>query len=92
MAHFFVSDNSQKCYGPNRCGKNNFCVGFEYDRIFCYGSDKGCKWNSNDCLKDSDCSKYTTSSLKYSNMEPRDCVLDKLTGWEKDACSCKKGI
>ena len=84
-------DDSHKCYGPNYCGINNFCVGFEYDRIFCYGSDQGCLWNSNDCLQHSDCSKYTTSSPKYSSLESSDCIRSQLQIWEKDACNCKTG-
>ena len=87
-----ANSDSIKCFGPTRCGSNNFCVGFEYDRIFCYGSENGCLWNSMDCLQDSDCSKYTTQSLKYSNLEPKICNFDYLKGWERDACTCEKGI
>ena len=95
--HFVASldisevDNTFKCYGPSRCGVNNFCVGFEYDRVFCYGSNQDCLWNSNDCVQDSDCSKYTTSSFKYSTMDPQECNIGTMQGWEKDACKCKKG-
>ena len=87
-----ANSDSIKCFGPIRCGSNNFCVGFEYDRIFCYGSENGCLWNSMDWLQDSDCSKYTTQSLKYSSLEPKICDFDYLKGWERDACTCEKGI
>ena len=55
-----VPTAGQECFGPSKCGANGFCVGFEGTRVYCYGSSSGCKWNSNDCRTDSDCTKYRT--------------------------------
>ena len=49
-----------------RCGKNKFCVGFEGNRVYCYGKSDGCLWDSNDCSTDQDCKKYSTQSAKYT--------------------------
>jgi hypothetical protein len=27
-----------------QCGSNNFCLGFEDDKVYCYGNDVGCQW------------------------------------------------
>jgi len=68
-----------------KCGSNKFCLGFEPDhKIYCYGSDGGCLWGQNTCDTDQDCSKYTTSSPKYTDGDTPDCTAD--LGWRKDAC------
>ena len=74
------------CVGPTKCGENKFCVGYEPQtgHVYCYGKSNGCKWSSNDCATDSDCSKYTTSSPKYTDRT----TCPGSTGWRADACTC----
>ena len=67
-----------------KCGTNKFCVGHEGEKIYCYGKSDGCKWNENDCSTDSDCSKYTTDSLKFTDAAQK-CPNTKI-GWMLDAC------
>ena len=74
------------CSGPVRCGQHNFCVGFEGANVYCYGDSDRCKWGSNDCAQDSDCSKYTTSSAKFTDGDSPSCPAD---GWRNDACNCQ---
>ena len=72
-----------------KCGSNNFCVGFEGNKVYCYGSSSKCLWSENDCNTDGDCSKkYTTSSLKYTDGDDLGCTDTKPSGWRADACKC----
>ena len=74
-----------------KCGVNKFCVGFEANKVYCYGSSSGCLWSKNDCNTDGDCSKkYTTLSLKFTNGDDLSCVDTSvnLRGWRADACKC----
>ena len=90
IAFSFISVDSQntignKCLGPVKCGENKFCVGFEGNKVYCYGLTSGCKWYTNDCTDDSDCFKYNTSSPKCSDWEG-DC--SSVSDWRADACKC----
>jgi len=72
-----------------KCGSNKFCVGFEPDnKVYCYGDNNGCKWNSNDCNTDQDCiDKYTTSSPKFTDGDRPSCSNITSTNWRTpDAC------
>ena len=84
--------NSCANYGPTICGANKFCVGFEQGKVYCYGYSTGCKWNSDDCNVDADCSKYSTSSAKYTDGDNQTCPVHPLhpggSLWRADACSC----
>ena len=83
-----------KCLGPVKCGEHKFCVGFEdffgLSKVYCYGSTKGCKWNENDCRKDSDCAKYNRPGVpKYTDGDEVQCP--NQSGWRADACKCNTG-
>ena len=68
-----------------KCGSNHFCLGFEPDhKVYCYGSNAGCLWGQNTCTADKDCSKYSTSSAKYTDGDTPQC--GKNMGWRQDAC------
>lgn len=87
----FAATLYKKCVGPIKCGENNFCVGFEGDKVYCYGKPNGgCYWKENDCTTDSDCSKYTIESPKYTDGDA--LVCPNAGGWREDACKCEKGI
>ena len=75
-----------------KCGRNKFCVGFEKDRVYCYGASDGCLWNKNDCTSDEDCTKYSTESAKYTDDYSASCSETPPTarGWAADACECGK--
>ena len=82
-----VKKGLRKCYGPSKCGKNGFCVGFEGNSIYCYGSTSGCLWGKvPDCKVDSDCVKYLGSKEKYTDAKG-DC-FNPPSGWPADACEC----
>jgi hypothetical protein len=71
------------------------CVGFEGDRVYCYGNDDRCLIGA--CSKDSDCSKYnTTDSPKHTEGGTTTCQDDQNlkypTNWQHDACHCSSGI
>jgi len=76
----------EACVGPSKCSSGKVCLGYEPEtgHVFCYGSNGGCKWNQNDCATDSDCSKYTTSSNKYTD----GMTCPGATGWAAEACAC----
>ena len=82
-----------KCHGPVKCGENRFCVGFEGQKVYCYGATIGCKWNSQDCTEDADCHKYSTNSTKYTDGDDVDCLnpVEPSDPWRADACKCEKG-
>lgn len=66
------------------CGRYNFCLAFEADhKVYCYGDWAGCRWGANDCRSDSDCSKYTTASPKFTDGDSPSCPAN---GWRADAC------
>lgn len=83
--------DSVKCYEPV-CGKNKVCVGFEPDgKVYCYGSNTNCLFNSNDCQTDADCrAKYTRADDKFTNGRTG-CPLP-LSDWGSDACRCQGTI
>ena len=85
------SDNEKRCKGPIKCGKNKFCVGFENDRVYCYGSTHACLWNLNDCQTDQDCKKYSSVSPKLTDGDVLSC-LTTPSGWRADACTCKSKL
>lgn len=66
------------------CGENKFCLGFEENKVYCYGNNNACLWGQNTCNTNDDCKKYTKNSLKYTN---GDIVTCPANGWQKDACS-----
>lgn len=70
-----------------KCGVNSFCVGFEGANVYCYGAASGCMWGRSDCSTDTDCSKYSSSSAKYTDGDTITCP-DGATGWRSDACTC----
>lgn len=77
---------------PIVCGAYNFCVNTQnYGKnYYCYGETSGCLWNTNDCTTDSDCSKYTTSSLSYTDPGGVCQGLTSTTpggAWQYNACS-----
>ena len=58
---------------------NKFCVGFQSDhKVYCYGMGGGCKWNSNDCNTDQDCSKYNLNSARYTDGDLLSCVTGNV--------------
>jgi len=70
------------------CGKFNFCVGVEDNSPYCYGSNEGCLWNSNDCKSDSNCSKYNKStSPKYTDQGQNCNTFTSVNEWQMDSCS-----
>ena len=76
------------------CGKYNFCVSTENnnENYYCYGSKDGCLWNSNDCTKDSDCSKYNSNSTRFTDIGNK-CSMFKdkpIDGWASDTCATAK--
>ena len=78
------------CIGPVKCGDNQFCVGFEGNIPYCYGDKDGCKWNREDCTKDSDCAQYNTDSPKFTDVKHEmDC--SDAGGWRADASTCNEG-
>ena len=76
------------------CGKYNFCVSTENDNenYHCYGSKDRCLWDSNDCTKDSDCSKYNSNSTRYTDigMTCSDFKDKSIDGWASDTCATAK--
>ena len=90
-----------RCISSTKCGSNNFCVGFEVGRVYCYGSTLGCLWGQNDCTSDSDCYKYSLDSPKFTDGDSLVCPSDSsedtefaevnviANGWRADACTCK---
>ena len=85
-----AASGTEPCDGPTKCHpENKFCVGYEEDTgfVYCYGLDSGCKWNENDCATDADCSKYTTSSPKYTDST----TCPGSEGWRAAACTCPAG-
>jgi len=78
------SDADPTAKPPITCGPHNFCVGMRNNLPHCYGKTDGCLWGSNDCTKDSDCSKYTEASPAYTDHRP--CNQFKLGDWPYDAC------
>ena len=84
-----------KCRGPVKCGGTQggikeICVGFEGNKVYCYGANNGCKWNQQDCKEDDDCKKYTTESDKFTDGWDVDCL--KPSGWRASACKCSNEI
>ena len=77
-----------KCLGPAyaKCGEHKFCVGFEGNKVYCYGSNNRCLWNSQDCTKDEDCKKYNYGSPKYTDGD--DVACPNPSNWRADACKC----
>ena len=50
-------------------------------------------WNTHDCSNDSDCTKYTEKSLKYTDGDIIECPGAKSwrdPNWRADACKCKE--
>ena len=71
---------TRKCFGPTHCTTNNVCVGFEKDRIYCYGSYDGCFLPSQlDCLSDDDRMKYTISP-KLQTQALRHALMLNMAG------------
>ena len=68
------------------CGENKFCLGFEENKVYCYGNNNGCLWGQNTCNTNDDCKKYTKNSLKYTDGDIVTCPAN-ANGWRKDACS-----
>ena len=72
------------------CGANNFCVNTENNNTnyYCYGSQDGCLWDTQDCTTDSDCNKYTKSSPRYTDAGRTCQTLTDLPSdsWPNDAC------
>eukprot|EP00930_Biecheleria_cincta_P067071 TRINITY_DN5344_c0_g2_i1.p1 TRINITY_DN5344_c0_g2~~TRINITY_DN5344_c0_g2_i1.p1 ORF type:complete len:5220 (+),score=634.47 TRINITY_DN5344_c0_g2_i1:1608-17267(+) len=64
------------------CGRHRFCLGWEGENVYCYGSSGGCKWGQNDCQQDADCAKYGSSSPKYTDADAPGCPAN---GWREDA-------
>ena len=88
-----------KCYGPSKCARTKRgkrrCAGFEGDTVYCYGNNKKCL--PDDCSVDSDCSKYTTESPKYTKggrtiCQQNDPNSKYPNSWQHDACHCRDGI
>ena len=74
------------------CGRYNFCVSTENDNYYCYGSKDRCLWDSNDCTKDSDCSKYNSNSTRFTDIGGV-CSMFKgkpIDGWAPDTCATAK--
>ena len=87
---YISGTNTYKCEGPVRCGKKNFCVGYEKNYVYCYGSSDGCKWGTNDCTEDGHCAKYTSLSPKYTDGAETNCT--HAVGWWTDGCTCRMFI
>ena len=79
--------NKKRCDGSVKCGSYNFCVGFEGNKVYCYGSQNKCLWRRNDCITDEDCKKYTSSSPKFTDGDDLNCSK-KPSRWRRDACTC----
>uniref|UniRef100_A0A6C0DRR7 Uncharacterized protein n=1 Tax=viral metagenome TaxID=1070528 RepID=A0A6C0DRR7_9ZZZZ len=66
-----LPDNSQI-----KCTSDKICAGFEPDgKVYCYGDNRGCKWNQNDCNTDADCKAkyYPGLSPKYTDGKQLSC-------------------
>ena len=74
------------------CGSGRFCMGIERNLIYCYGSATSClwpsvdHWQSGDCLSDTDCLKYSTTSPKYTDGAGPGKQCPGATSWRQDAC------
>ena len=86
MALVISGEPEKKC-SQIKCGAEGRCVGFEGDKIYCYGSFSTCMKNT--CETDQDCQKYSTNSPKFSSGEPRTCTTP-ATNHLKAACTCGK--
>jgi hypothetical protein len=67
-----------------KCGTNKFCVGFEENKVYCYGANNECLWDKKSCNSDTDCRRYDKTSLKYTDGDTPNCPAG---GWRNDACA-----
>ena len=87
--YFTANKSNKRCEGPVKCGSNNFCVGWAWNKPYCYGSDTDCLWDKNDCTKDEDCKKYPVYSSKFTTAVTDMSCSDDPGDWMKDACTCE---
>lgn len=85
--------------GPTiKCGKgvygngDNWCGSVDpaNQQVFCYGETGGCLIGKSDCNTDSDCTKYTSTSKRYSDysvgMTNNVCKNFDGNGWSGKFC------
>ena len=80
------------CHGPVKCGRHNFCVGFDNENAYCYGKSDDCMWDSDDCKKHSDCFQYSSSSPKYPYQDKKNTSCPLSVGPVQEASKCEPGI
>ena len=90
------------CTGQLKCGQDNFCVGVEHGKKYCYGHSHKCLRGQNTCDTDCDCKKYNTSSPKFTQASQCRCHGETLPNksaplcigggdWRADTCTCSPG-